>query len=130
MTEEEKQSRLLLGQQLRTQAEHRSEIEMRQSLSRIYYTVYHVAAVLLGRVYAHNEIHVKLSALEGGDYLSSSYKQLQEARSKADYHHDWISREFDGLDGFRVRFEELIQLGAELDERMRRLIEGKGAGHG
>ena len=129
MTEEERQSRLLLGKKLRQQAEHGSEIEMRQSLSRMYYGVYHVAAVLLGGVYSHQEIAVKLSALEGGDYLSSSYKQLQAARSKADYHHDWISREFDGLAGFRVRFEELIQLGGELDERMRRLIAREGAGH-
>jgi hypothetical protein len=130
MTEEERQSRLLLGQQLRTQAEHRSEIEMRQSLSRMYYAVYHVAAVLFGREYSHQEIAVKLSALEGGDYLSSSYKQLQVARSKANYHHDWISREFGSLVGFRVRFEELILLGSELDERMRQLIQREGAGHG
>ena len=89
MTEEERQSRLLLGKELRQQAEHGSEIEVRWSLSRMYYGVYHVAAVLLGGVYSHQEIAAKLSALEGGDYLSSSCKQLQAARLILDLTPTW-----------------------------------------
>lgn len=84
MNEEERRSRIDLSEKLFELAQHLSEAEMRQSISRMYYATFHAAAVLLGKQVSHQEVASKLRALD--EQLGNGYKALEDARSKADTH--------------------------------------------
>jgi uncharacterized protein (UPF0332 family) len=75
-------ARCILAKLLLEQAEHSSEIEMRMSISRMYYAVFHVASVLTG-VADHGNMPGALDEIEVG--LGKQYKRLRDLRSKADY---------------------------------------------
>lgn len=110
--------RLALAEQLLELAEHSSEAEMRSSLSRIYYAVYHVAVVLVGKM-AHGEIPKVLEEQEKG--LGERYKRLHELRNGADYNPSFIEREFGDLNNFRVQFPQEIENARSLYERLLQL---------
>lgn len=101
MIGEERRSRIELSEKLLELAQHLSEAEMRQSISRIYYAAYHAAWVFLGTKYSHQEIASRLEPFD--EQLGKDYKSLQNARSKADYDHEW-ARRFGTLEDFQGEF--------------------------
>ena len=102
--DEKQKARLVHAERLLELAEHSSEIEMRASLSRIYYAVYHVAIGLVGNR-AHGEMAAALEQREEG--LGERYASLLELRSRADYDPEFVRRRFESLDDFRLQFPDL-----------------------
>jgi uncharacterized protein (UPF0332 family) len=92
--DEKQEARVLLAERLLELAEHSSEIEMRASLSRIYYAVYHVAIGLVGNK-AHGEMAAALEQREEG--LGERHTTLLELRQKADYDPEFVRRRFESL---------------------------------
>ena len=113
--DEKQKARLLLAERLLELAEHSSEIEMRNSLSRIYYAVYHVAIVLVGNM-SHGEISSALEKQETG--LGERFRRLLELRQGADYNLNFVKSEFDGLENFKVQFPQEIESARGLYERL------------
>jgi len=116
--DEKQKTRLLLAERLLELAEHSSETEMRSSLSRIYYAVYHLAIVLVGNM-AHGEMSSALEEKEQG--LGQRYKRLLELRQGADYNPAFVKQEFGDLDNFRVQFSQEIESARSLYERLLQL---------
>ena len=119
--EEKRQTRLLLAERLLELAEHSSEAEMRSSLSRIYYAVYHVALVLVGSM-AHGEIPTALEDKEEG--LGRRYKSLMDLRHRADYNPAFVEQNFGDLDNFKIQFPQEIENARSLYERLLQLVRG------
>jgi uncharacterized protein (UPF0332 family) len=115
MTDERQKARLTLAERLLELAEHSSEAEMRSSFSRMYYAVYHVATALLGNM-AHGEIPAALEGKEKG--LGERFQRLLELRQGADYDPDFVKRRFDGLDNFKVQFQEEMETARSLYEHL------------
>jgi len=111
-------ARLALAEKILEQAEHSSEAEMRNSLSRLYYAVYHVALVLVGSK-AHGEIPAALDGLETG--LGKLYKDLLELRQRADYDPAFVVRQFGSTENFRVQFPIEMDKARTLYERLRQM---------
>jgi uncharacterized protein (UPF0332 family) len=111
--DQKQKTRLAHAEKLLELAEHSSEIEMRASLSRIYYAVYHVAIGLVGNK-AHGEMAAALELREEG--LGERYTTLLELRQKADYDPEFVRRRFDSLDDFRLQFPELMRSARRLYE--------------
>jgi uncharacterized protein (UPF0332 family) len=113
--DEKQKARLLLAERLLELAEHSSEVEMRSSLSRIYYAVYHVATVLVGNM-SHGEIPSALEGKEKG--LGERYKRLFELRNRADYNPIFVEQEFGDLANFKIQFPQEIENARSLYERL------------
>ena len=113
--DEKQRARLLLAERLLELAEHSSEAEMRSSLSRIYYAVYHVAIALVGNM-SHGEIPLALEGKEEG--LGERYKRLFELRNRADYNPAFVEQEFVDLANFKIQFPQEIENARSLYERL------------
>ena len=64
--------RIELAEALLTSAEHSSEAEIRNSLSRMYYAIYHLATAAVGSM-AHGEFAASLDQIESG--LGARFKR-------------------------------------------------------
>ena len=111
--DEKQKARLGLAERLLEMAEHSSEIEMRCSLSRIYYAVYHVARSQVGEK-AHGKMAGALEEVQPG--LGERYKSLLDLRNGADYDPDFVRRRFESLDDFRLQFSGVTQSARRLYE--------------
>ena len=119
--DEKQEARLALAERLLELAEHSSEIEMRCSLSRIYYAVYHASIVLVGSM-AHGEIPTALEEREQG--LGDRYKRLMDLRHRADYNPAFVEQEFGDLGNFRIQFAQEIENARSLYGRLLQLGAG------
>ncbi len=115
MLDDKQKARLVLAERLLELAEHSSEAEMRSSFSRMYYAVYHVATVLVGSR-AHGEIPAALEEKEKG--LGERFRGLLELRQGADYDPNFVKRRFDGLDNFRIQFQDEMETARSLYEHL------------
>jgi len=113
-----KEARLSLAEQMLQLADHSSEGEMRGSLSRMYYAVYHVALVLVGNR-AHGEIPEALEALNAG--LGRLYAELLILRQRADYDPGFVTRQFGSVENFRLQFPLEMEKARVLYERLRQM---------
>jgi uncharacterized protein (UPF0332 family) len=86
-------SRLVLAKALRELADGSSEAALRSALSRSYYSIFHAANVLLGKV-DHEDIAEKLAEVDAE--LGARVKKLRQLRSQADYDPKFVEREFKG----------------------------------
>lgn len=107
----------MLAERLLEQAEHSSEIEMRLSLSRMYYAAFHAAAAITG-VADHGNMPGALDGIELG--LGEQYKRLRELRNQADYNPTFkrlgivnLQSLRDEMDKARALYERLKQLDGE-----------------
>lgn len=117
--EETKQRRLDLAEQFLESAEHSSEAAMRNSLSRMYYAVYHLAFAVFGKM-AHGEYPSAIDELEPG--LGESFRRLQKLRSEADYTPEFIASQFGDRRARRSAFLGRLEEGRELYERLLELV--------
>ena len=117
-------SRLALAKALRELADGSSEAALRSALSRSYYSVFHAASVLLGKV-SHGDIAERLGAI--APELEAQVERLQQLRSQADYDPRFVEREFKGdLEKFQVDARERINEGLTVFNRILGEIERKG----
>jgi uncharacterized protein (UPF0332 family) len=103
-------SRLELAKALRELADGSSEAALRNALSRSYYSIFHAANVLFGKV-SHGDIARKLGSIDLE--LESQVEKLQQLRSQADYDPNFVDREFKGdLERFRLDVRRQVDEGA------------------
>jgi hypothetical protein len=112
---EKDKQKLVLAEKLLESAEHSSEADMRNSISRMYYAVYHVAVVVVGNM-AHGEIPDALEEREKG--FGERFRRLYKLRQGADYDPDFVQRQFKGLDDFRVRFRDEMEISRSLYDHL------------
>ena len=114
-------SRLALAKGLRELADGSSEATLRSALSRSYYSIFHAANVLLGKV-DHDDIAEKLGTID--PELEARVKKLQQLRSQADYDPGFVEREFKGdLEKFQLDAREQISEGLTVFNRILGEIE-------
>jgi len=114
-------SRLALAKALRELADGSSEAALRSALSRSYYSIFHAANVLLGKV-SHGDIAKRLGSVDSE--LESRVDKLQQLRSQADYDPKLVEREFKGnLDQFRLDVRRQVEEGLLVFNRILREIE-------
>jgi hypothetical protein len=125
---DEKQSaRFALAERLLELAEHSSEIEMRSSLSRIYYAVHHIGIAITGEA-NHDKIPRLLDKRTGG--LGSDYDWLKRLRIGADYKPDFVKQVYGDLNSFKIQFPREMERARSLYERLLQLIgDDGGDGH-
>lgn len=116
--DEKRIARWLLADRLREQAEHLSEIEMRTSLSRMYYAAFHAAADLTGLT-DHRNMPSALEKIEPG--LGKKYDRLRELRSKADYAPRFEEDSVTDLSSLQSLFREEMTKAGTLYDRLRQL---------
>ena len=115
---EQQKKRLVLAEGLRQLADHSSESELRDALSRSYYSLFHAGLVLLGRDRIRHENLPK--ALKDVDpELATTVDQLSKLRELADYDPEWVAREFGGdVDIFREKTADALELGRTAYRRL------------
>jgi uncharacterized protein (UPF0332 family) len=114
-------SRLVLAKALRELADGSSEAALRSALSRSYYSIFHAANVLLGKV-DHEDIAEKLGAID--PELEARVKRLRQLRSQADYDPRFVEREFKGsLEKFQLDARDRINEGLTVFNRILGEIE-------
>lgn len=114
-------TRLELAKRLRELADCSSEAQLRASLSRSYYSVYHVAKVLLDNVDHHN-IAKELGRID--PQLGEDVEVLRKLRNQADYDPALVEREFGGdQDLFREEVRKQVDKGLTTFRRILRELE-------
>ena len=114
-------SRLTLAKALRELADGSSEVDLRSSLSRSYYSIFHAANVLFGKV-SHGEIAKRLAGIDSE--LEVRVEKLQQLRSQADYDPKFVEREFKGnLEQFRLDVRHQVEEGLLVFNRILEEIE-------
>ena len=109
-------SRWMLAKALRELADGSSEAALRSALSRSYYSIFHAAYALFGKV-SHGDIAKKLGAID--PKLGESVERLQRIRSQADYDPKFVEREFGGdLEKFQLDARERIDEGLTVFNRI------------
>lgn len=119
-------SRLELAKALRELADGSTEATLRNALSRSYYSIFHAANVLFGKV-SHGDLAKRLGsvALE----LEAQVEKLQQLRSQADYDPNFVEREFKGnLEQFRLDVRRQVDEGLSVFNRILREIERNAKG--
>jgi uncharacterized protein (UPF0332 family) len=108
---EQQKSRLALAEGLRQRADHSSESELRDALSRSYYSLFHVGVVLLGRErIRHENLPKELESIDPA--LARTVRELSKLRVSADYEPDMLKRDFGGdLELFRLKASEALERG-------------------
>jgi hypothetical protein len=124
LTEAHKE-RLALAQRLRESAD-RSEQELRNALSRSYYSIYHAARAWVGSErggLGHGELQAKVR--ERDPELANTIRELYILREKADYDPEMVGREDKGdIERFRRRVNEALERSRAAYEAIRKKIEG------
>ncbi len=114
-------SRLELAKALRELADGSSEAALRSALSRSYYSIFHAANVLLGKV-SHSDIARRLGTIDVD--LEPRVEKLQQLRALADYDPKLVEREFKGnLEQFRLDVRRQVEEGLSVFNRIIREIE-------
>jgi len=109
-------SRFALARALRELADGSSEAALRSALSRSYYSIFHAANVLLGKV-SHADIAKRLGAIDSE--LEARVEKLQQLRSQADYDPKFVEREFKGnLEQFRLDVRRSVDEGLAVFNRI------------
>jgi uncharacterized protein (UPF0332 family) len=109
-------SRLALAKGLRELADGSSEAALRSALSRSYYSIFHAANVLLGKV-THENVAEKLGEID--PELGARVKNLRQLRSQADYDPSFVEREFKGdLEKFQRDARDRINEGLTVFNRI------------
>jgi uncharacterized protein (UPF0332 family) len=102
-------------------ADGSSEVVLRSALSRSYYSIFHAANVLFGKV-SHSDIAKKLGSID--PELEVRMERLQQLRSQADYDPMFVEREFKGnLEQFRLDVRRHVDEGLSVFSRVLREIE-------
>jgi uncharacterized protein (UPF0332 family) len=105
-------SRIRFARSLRELADRSSEAEMRNALSRSYYSIYHAAKVLSPKIDHHN-IAEELGRFD--QQVGLDIEILQKLRSQADYDPRFVEREFEGsLELFRIQVQERVEQGRRI----------------
>ncbi len=116
-------ARLGLAKRLRELADNSSEAQLRASLSRSYYSIYHAAKVLLDNVHHHN-IAKELGGID--PKLGEDVEVLRKLRDQADYDPALVGREFGGdQDLFRGEVKKQVDKGLTVFRRILRELENK-----
>lgn len=119
-------SRLALAKALRELADGSSEVALRSALSRSYYSIFHAANVLLGKV-DHDDIAERLGAVD--PELEERVRKLQQLRSQADYDPRLVEREFKGnLERFQIDARQQVDEGLTVFNRILGEIERNSRG--
>ena len=119
-------SRWMLARALRELADGSSEAALRNALSRSYYSIFHAASVLFGKV-THEDIAKKLGTIDSD--LEARVKKLQQLRSLADYDPSFVEREFKGnLEQFRLDVRRQVDEGLSVFNRVLSEIERNARG--
>jgi uncharacterized protein (UPF0332 family) len=119
-------SRLELAKALRELADGSSEAALRNALSRSYYSIFHAANVLFGKV-SHSDIAKRLGSVDLE--LEAQVEKLQQLRSQADYDPNFVEREFKGnLEQFRLDVRRQVDEGLSVFNRILREIERNARG--
>ena len=119
-------SRLELAQALRQLADGSTEAALRNALSRSYYSIFHAANVLFGKV-SHGDIAKRLGSVD--PELEAQVEKLQQLRSQADYDPNFVEREFKGnLEQFRLDVRRQVDEGLSVFNRILREIERNARG--
>jgi uncharacterized protein (UPF0332 family) len=114
-------SRLALAKSLRELADGSSEAALRSALSRSYYSIFHAANVLLGKV-THENVAEKLGEID--PELGARVKNLRQLRSLADYDPSFVEREFKGdLEKFQRDARDRVNEGLTVFNRIMGEIE-------
>ena len=127
----EAEARLSLAEKLRESADHSSEQELRDALSRSYYSVYHAARVLVGKEQGrlkHGELQDKLKEIskrgEIDEKLAEAVKELYRLRENADYTPEMVIRDYGSdLERFRSPVAANLEKGRETYRQIVSLIE-------
>lgn len=129
-------ARLRLADKLRGSADHSSEQELRDALSRSYYSVYHAARVLVGKEKGGLTHDALQRAVERVDIkLAADLKELHRLRENADYNPDMVRRDYAGdLEQFRRAVEGALKRGRETYTQIVSMVgqqtDSSGASHG
>jgi len=119
-------SRLELAKALRELADGSSEAALRNALSRSYYSIFHAANVLFGKV-SHSDIAKRLGSVDLE--LEAQVEKLQQLRSQADYDPNFVEWEFKGnLEQFRLDVRRQVDEGLSVFNRILREIERNARG--
>jgi len=119
-------SRLALARSLRELADGSSEAALRSALSRSYYSIFHAANALFGKV-DHGDIAKKLGSLDPG--LELRIKKLQQLRMQADYDPKFLEREFKGnFERFQIDARQQVDEGRVVFNRILVEIERNSRG--
>jgi uncharacterized protein (UPF0332 family) len=119
-------SRLELAKALRELADGSSEATLRNALSRSYYSIFHIANVLFGKV-SHGDIAKRLGGIDSE--LEAQVEKLQQLRSQADYDPNFVEREFKGnLEQFRLDVRRQVDEGLSVFNRILHEIERNARG--
>ena len=113
--------RLELAKALRELADGSSEVALRNALSRSYYSIFHAANVLLGKV-GHKNLARELENVEAG--LGNRVDTLQELRQLADYTPELVALKYGGsFETFKQDAREKVNEGLWVFDRIVREIE-------
>jgi uncharacterized protein (UPF0332 family) len=114
-------SRLALAKALRELADGSGEAALRSALSRSYYSIFHAANALLGKV-SHGDLAKRLGEIDSE--LELRVEKLQQLRSQADYDPRFVEREFKGdLEWFRLDVRRQVEDGLAVFNRIVSEIE-------
>jgi hypothetical protein len=118
LSSEEQRSRLALAEGLRRLADHSSESELGDSLSRSYYSLFHAILVLLGQPrIRHEDLPKRLEPVDA--QLAGTVREPSKLRERADYVPDLLAREYKGsLELFRVTTAEALERGRTCYRRL------------
>jgi uncharacterized protein (UPF0332 family) len=108
-------SRLSLAKALRELADGSSEAALRSALSRSYYSIYHVANALLGKV-DHHDIAERLAKID--PELQAKVEKLKQLRSQADYDPKFVEKEYGSLEEFQVDARKRVDEGLTVFNRI------------
>ena len=111
----------MLAKALRELADGSSEAALRNALSRSYYSIFHAANVLFGKV-THEDIAEKLGEID--PELGARVKDLRRLRSLADYTPGFIDSEYSGsLELFKDDARHQVNEGLKVFNRIMREID-------
>jgi len=125
----EKDSRLAMAQALRESADSSSEQELRNALSRSYYSIYHAARVWVEREQGSLS-HGKLqhAVQEKDPKVAEDIKALYRLREDADYNAEMLSRDYGGdIERFRLAVIEALNKARIVYRQILDEIYGQGA---
>ncbi len=113
MANSEREARLELARKLRESADHSSEQELRNALSRSYYSLYHAARVLVGKEQgglSHDTLINRVADTDAG--LAETLRELHRLRENADYNPNMMRHDYTGdLERFRLAVGEALDRG-------------------